>query len=475
MNRQASLSRRDFLKLAGAAGITVGAGAGLGGLVAGCGGTDTTTTAAPSTTSALPPSTTTTGGGTPTTAATTVSTEAEVGREILVGYVTPVTGPLAAFGEADAYCVSRWQEAADEGLLCGDGRVHPVRIIARDCQSDSNRAAQVTGDLINNDKVDVMMAASTADTTVPVSDTCEASGMPCVCTDTPWQPWFFGRQGNPQTGFTWTYLSFWGIEDNLANSVATWDQISTNKKVGVMWSNSADGLASADPEQGWPPFMTQAGYTIADPGRYQEGTEDYTAQISLFKKEACEIIAGTMSPPDMITFLKQSIQQGLAPKITTVERASLFPSVMEATGSTGYGVTNGSWWHPTYPFTSSLTGESCQEFADGYEAATGKQWTQALLHYQVFEIVANALKTTKDLDSKDQIVQAIKTGALDTLVGPVDFSKGPMPNVSKTPLTEGQWVPGTKYKYDLLIVNNTTAPMVKVQAEVQPLSAFPRS
>ena len=64
---------------------------------------------------------------------------------------------------------------------------------------------------------------------------------------------------------------------------------------------------------------------------------------------------------------------------------------------------------------------------------------------------------------------------LDTLVGTVDFSKGPMPNVSKTPLTEGQWVPGTKWKYDLVLVNNATAPMITVQAKVQPMSAFPRS
>jgi branched-chain amino acid transport system substrate-binding protein len=199
-----------------------------------------------------------------------------------------------------------------------------------------------------------------------------------------------------------------------------------------------------------------------DPGRYQEGSEDYTAEISLFKKEGCELVAGTMSPPDMITFLNQAAQQGLAPTFATIERASLFPSVMEATGTTGYGITNGSWWHPTYPFKSSLTGETCEQMAADFETKTGKQWTQALLHYQVFEIVANALKATK-------------AGVLDTLVGTVDFSKGPMPNVSKTPLTEGQWVPGTKWKYDLVLVNNATAPMITVQAKVQPMSAFPRS
>ena len=47
----AALSRREFLKVAGIAGATIGVAGGLGGLVAACGGTEeTTTTAGPTTT-----------------------------------------------------------------------------------------------------------------------------------------------------------------------------------------------------------------------------------------------------------------------------------------------------------------------------------------------------------------------------------------------------------------------------------------
>src|SRR3990172_10136201 len=75
------VSRREFLKIAGIAGAAIGVGAGLGGLVAACGGGGAaTTTAGP----------TTTGGATTTTAGatTTVSTEAEMGPEIKIGFVT---------------------------------------------------------------------------------------------------------------------------------------------------------------------------------------------------------------------------------------------------------------------------------------------------------------------------------------------------------------------------------------------------
>jgi ribose transport system substrate-binding protein len=55
-----SVSRRDFLKIAGIAGAVVGAGAGLGGLLAACSSGTTTTTAAAATTTTMAAATTTT-------------------------------------------------------------------------------------------------------------------------------------------------------------------------------------------------------------------------------------------------------------------------------------------------------------------------------------------------------------------------------------------------------------------------------
>ncbi len=189
------VSRRQFLKVAGVAGATIGVAGGLGGLVAACGGTEesTTTTAAGATTTTAAGATTTTAAG----ATTTVSAGAEMGREVKIGFVSPQTGGLASFGVPDKYCVDRAAEAIGDGVVCGDGKKHPVSIIVKDSQSDGARAAQVTGDLINNDKVDIVTAASTPDTVNPVADQAEAGGTPCITNDCPWQPYVAGRsQGN---------------------------------------------------------------------------------------------------------------------------------------------------------------------------------------------------------------------------------------------------------------------------------------
>ena len=454
-----SVSRREFLKLAGAAGATVGLGAGLAGLVAGCGGEAE--------------STTTTAGATTTTQAagstTSVSAEVETGAEIKIGWVTPQTGPLASFGVPDKYCVERWTETVKDGLVCGDGKKHPITILTRDTQSDSNRAAQVAGDLINNDKVDMMMVASAPENTNPVADQCEANGIPCISGQTPWQAFFFGRNGDPAVGFKWTYHVFVGVEDLITVYLAMWDSVTTNKTIGALWPNDADGNVFRPEFTG---VLEAKQYTVVDPGAFQPGSEDYTAQISQFKKAGCEIVTAVVNPPDFTNFWKQAYQQGFRPKVSTIAKALLFPQSIEAVGDIGVGITSEVAWHPTFPFKSSLTGETCQELADDFEKRTGQQWTIPLLHYIVFEMAVDALKRTTDVSDKESIIKAVSTIKMDTMEGPVDFTlpvkEGtvrPMPNIYKPPICLGQWVKGTKWPYDLVIVNNAAAPMVTVQQE----------
>jgi branched-chain amino acid transport system substrate-binding protein len=471
-----SVSRRDFLKLAGVAGATVGAGAGLGGLIAACGGAEessTTTTAAPATTTTAGATTTTGAAGTTTTAAastTTVSASVETGREVKIGFVSPLTGNISNFGVPDKYCVARATEAFGDGWVCGDGKKHKVTIVLKDSQSDTNRASQVTGDLISNDKVDIVTAASTPDTVSPVSDQAETNGVPCITNDCPWQPYIGSRsQGKLDTVFKWTYHTFWGLEDVQANFLDMWGQLSTNKKVAAMFPNDADGNAWLP---GWEPVWGPAGLTATVPSQFQTGTEDFTAQLSQFKKEGCEIGMGVFVPPDFTTFWKQAAQQGWKPKAATYAKALLFPQSVESIGDIANGLTTEVWWTPSHPFKSAfLNGETCQQFADEYTKRGNGQWTQPLLHFIVFEMAADTLKRATSVDDKEAILSAIKTTKLDTIGGMIDFTAPVQPagppftvgpchiveNVYKTPLVGGQWRTGTQYKFDLTVVSIAAA------------------
>ncbi|WP_418129622.1 ABC transporter substrate-binding protein [Variovorax sp. 375MFSha3.1] len=386
-----------------------------------------------------------------------------------IGYVSPQTGPLAPFGEADKWVIDQMKAAFKDGISVG-GKKYAVQIVLKDSQSNPNRAGEVANDLILKDKVALVLTAGTPETANPVSDACELNEVPCISSVVPWQPWFFGRKGDPAKGFNWTYHMFWGLEDVIANFTNGWKTLATNKKVGGLFPNDGDGNAWGDKELGFPKPLSQMGFTLTDPGRFQNGTQDFSAQIAAFKKEGVEIVTGVVIPPDAKTFLTQARQQGFKPKVITLGKALLFPGAIEALGDLGDGLSTEVWWSPSHPFTSSLTQQSAKALAEAYEAGTKKQWTQPIgFAHALFEVAANALGRAKSLKASD-VRDAVASTAINSVVGPVKWGgQGPFKNVSKTPLVLGQWGKGSKYKVELTIVNNEAATSIPTGGKLRPL------
>jgi branched-chain amino acid transport system substrate-binding protein len=389
--------------------------------------------------------------------------------QIKIGYVTPQTGPLAAFGEADSFVISGIQELVKDGLDV-NGQNMSIEIIVKDSQSDPNRAAEVASDLILQDGVNLILVSSTPETTNPVSDQCELNGIPCISTVAPWQPWFFRNPDAANSGgYSYTYHFFWGLEDIIAVFLDMWNSQDTNKVVGGLWPNDGDGLAWSSPEVGFPPALEAAGYTIVDPGRYENLKDDFSAEIALFKENNVEIVTGVMIPPDLGTFLTQASQQGFYPKMFTVGKAALFPSTVQSiSNNLGDGLTTEIWWTPSHPFKSSLTGQSAEDIAAAYTAATDKQWTQPIgFAHALFEVAFDAIKRAEDVSNADSLIAAIQATNLDTLVGNVSWEGGPVPNVAKTPLVGGQWQSGGENPLDLMITSNTGQTTIPTGGETQ--------
>ena len=392
------------------------------------------------------------------------------GRTIRLGYVSPQTGPLAPFGEADSFVVGAMREAFESGLAAG-GRRYPVEIVVKDSQSSPNRAAEVANELILGDEIDMMLVASTPETTNPVSDQCEVNEVPCLSTVAPWQPWFFTRGGAPDAGFDYTYHFFWGLEDVIAVFLDMWSQVDTNRQVGGLFPNDGDGNAWGDPELGFPKPLAAAGFTLTDPGRYQNLTDDFSAYVAAFKQAEAEIVTGVMIPPDFTTFWTQARQQGFTPKVASVGKAILFPVAVEALGRQGHNLSSEIWWSPNHPFHSSLTGQSAGEVAAAFTASTGKQWTQPIgFVHALFEVAAKAFDAAGGPGDAQALAGALASLRTETVVGPVGFGTGPVKNVAKTPLVGGQWRLDGDGRYDLVVTANALAPDVPTGGEMQPIA-----
>lgn len=393
---------------------------------------------------------------------------AQTRNTIKIGFVSPRTGPLAAFAEPDDFVLDQLRRALGPGLKVG-GRTYSVEVVYKDSQSNPNRAAEVTADLIFKDRVHLVVAGNTPETTVPVADQCELNGVPCITNDTPWQPYFFSRGGDPKRGFEWTYHYFWGLEDIIAVYTSMWGMLNTNKVIGALWPNDPDGNAWSDPSQGFPPVLSRLGYKLVDPGRFKTPADDFSAYITAFRQNGADIITGVLPTPDFANFWNQALRAGLRPKAVTAAKATEFPAAVKALGEDqAAGLTIEVWWSPAHPFHSSLTGQSSKELAAAYTQATGRPWSVSLgFKHALFETAVDALRRAADL-GRMAVRDAIRTMALDTIVGHIDFRKGPVPNIAKTPLVGGQWK-RTKLGLELLVVENSQAKMVPIQAELEPI------
>jgi branched-chain amino acid transport system substrate-binding protein len=389
-----------------------------------------------------------------------------VPETVKIGLVGPKTGPLALFYEEMSWAIESAKKATGDSITI-NGTKHPLEIVAKDSQSNPNRASTVTQELILNDKVHVVTAFATPETVNPVSDQCEINGMPCVTNDDPLESYFFGRKGDPKKPFEWTYNFFFKGAEAVGCMLAAWARVDTNRNLGVLWANDDDGRVFA---QVMPPPIKEAGFNLIDPGRFDLPSSDYTPEISKFKAEKVDIAFTVIPGPDFTVFWNQCAQQGFRPKIVSAGKVGEFPQGMYTFGNRAINMVTEVWWSRFHPYSSSLTKQSSSELADAYEKDANKQASMGLgFRHSLLEVPIAALKLTQKLDDPASIRNAIRDNAFNTVVGPVDFKKGPFPNTSLTKVAAGQWRKGKKWPLELVIVDNKLAPDVPVGSAPEPM------
>ena len=381
---------------------------------------------------------------------------------VLVGYINPSTGPLAAFGAPTPWADEQCLDAINKkgGVYIDSlGKSVPVKWVNLDSQSNPTMAAELANRLVMKDKVDILMPCHTPDTVNPACAVAERTKTPCIAVDAPFDDWMMGGP------YKWSFLHFWSVKDGIFPVyTGMWEQLSTNKMVGGLWPNDPDGT-------GWSEYFganaPKLGYNVVDLGRFPFMQKDFGTHINAFKNKKVEIVTGVLIPPDFTTALRQFKQMGFAPKVITMGKAILFPSAVEALGSgLGPGLTTEIWWSPHHPFSSSLTGQSAADLCGLWEKDTAKQWTPPIgFKHSAWELVFDVMNRAKSFD-KETIRKAMADTNMNSIVGPVKYNKD---NHSPTPLVGGQWVKGEKWPFELKIVFNKTAPNIPLTGELTPM------
>lgn len=469
MTRQRQITRREFLRTAGRAGVAVGLAAGFGGVFSSCNdGSEVSNTIA-------------TIGTAQTETSSTVTTAAEQGREIKIGVVSARTGPLALFGKADDWWTGYAASVCSEGVVCGDNKLHRPAFVVKDSGSDPERAADAAQGLIAEAQVDVLITSGNAGLVGAVAERAEVLSCPCLSGFHPWQPFIYERGIHAHAPRKWAFAHAHGLEDMGAVYIAMWDQLPTNKKVGLVLQDDSNGRLWVDPQTGLRPAVEAAGYECIVPDPVSAGEDDYSHFISELARNGCEICCAIMPASDFIDFWKQAAAKGFQPKIATVGDALIFPQALQAMGLLGRNLTAECLWHPSWPYADSLTGSSAELLAEDYTAKTGEQWIAPLAQYSTFEWAIDVYKRVAALDSKEAVLAEVRRTRVDTCLGRIDFTLTvggtgvagagrPAENVCKAPVCGVQWVAGGALRFQPTIVANRGWPALPVASAVVPLA-----
>ena len=408
--------------------------------------------------------------------ATSSSTAGSSTGKITIGWIHPLTGALAGFGAPDGFVLSKIRATSQfkNGFKIG-GKTYEVQINSYDTQSSPTRAGQLAQQAINGDHVDMLLASSTPETVNAVASTAETLGTPLVCSNIPWESWYLNLfpKGNPQHATEkakYVVMYFLGAEHLVEAFIPMWNrihsQLKTNKIVAAAFPNDSDGNAF---RAVFPPIAKSAGYTMVLSSPYTDGTTNYSSMISQFKNSGADFFTNVPLPPDFATMWKQSVQQGFKPKLATVAKVLLFPTDAYALGDLVNNIATDAWWAPSLPWTSSFTGETCQQLADEYEATHG-QWNSNISNYTLFEIAHAAFTSVNNPHDKNEVANAIHQVNVNGVAGPIDFtsSKAPAPGVAITPPVGIQWQKGTKYPLEAVVVDNTLQPQAKITGDLKP-------
>jgi len=185
-----------------------------------------------------------------------------------VGFISPRTGRSAASAKPTATAGCRRKSLAS-GFAVGD-KTFDVKISRSGTQFRPSRAGQLAKGLINSaqDRHDAGRLHARDDQ--PGGRTpARRPRAPCLSTVMPWEAWYFGAARSParprrSNGPT---TSASASKSSTRPTSRSGNLIPTNKKVGVLYPNDADGNAI---RQHLAPALAKDGFTIVDAGPYED-------------------------------------------------------------------------------------------------------------------------------------------------------------------------------------------------------------
>lgn len=316
---------------------------------------------------------------------------------IVFGGALPLTGWGSDAGGYNNRGYLLWEKHVNEdgGIL---GR--PVELLIYDDQSDPTTTARLYERLINEDKVDVLIAPWSDDMTMPATTVAERYGKPIVTggatLDAIWGRGFQYVNGLLPSSYDYVGAPMRLIAD-LVSTVAI-------PHADMTFTTGFGDAAVVNAEE--------LGLEVVAHEAYNADSSDFTAMLTKIRSADPDFLVVGAGGEDAIQIIRQSKEVGLAPRAMYFTIAPVDPEFVRVLGEDAEYILGTTEWEPTFTHLPGF-----QRFFDDYVAEYGEEPVEDVATaYGLCQVLQAAVEQVGEIDD-EKIGEALRELETVTVFG----------------------------------------------------------
>lgn len=333
---------------------------------------------------------------------------AQAADPVKIGFSIAKTGMFAQAVPSQLNAYELWKEQVNAagGLDIGDSEKRPIEFVVYDDQSNPTEAVRIYEKLVNDDKVDLLLAPWGTPTHFAVAAIAEKLKFPIVGNSAA----SVGlRELKP--GYIWFPTS--AIPDRMAEELVRLLQSQGAKSVAVLTNQLPFSL---EIQKFVMPALEQAGIAVATAQDYPPDIKDMTAMLTAVKAANPDAVLALSYPGDSIVYMNQAREIGIEAKTQFVLVGPTIAFFAQMFGPALDGVITIGHWTP-----AKTDWAKAKPFFDAYVAKFNEKpdYLDSALAYMSCEILQQAVAKA-GLD-REKIREVISSETFETVNGPVKF------------------------------------------------------
>ncbi|MDO8690055.1 MAG: ABC transporter substrate-binding protein [Dehalococcoidia bacterium] len=237
--------------------------------------------------------------GTPAASPTTSAGSKPAGS-VKIGYITPLTGPAAAFGQMESVMVSLGE---DDVNASGGINGSPLQIVRFDSPSDPQQAVTGVRKFAGDENALAIMGpwfSGEFEVAAPLANDLQ---IPLIGMRTT-------KPGMSDNNRPWEFRIT--VTDDILTPalIAAFKKANPNVKKVLVVGDTKQSVTQSMVADVWPKYLKEAGLAVQDTVGYDSGTTDFSAIITKIKDLKPEAIAYSATPPgNPVGFAKELYNQ----------------------------------------------------------------------------------------------------------------------------------------------------------------------